>query len=32
MRAFCKDFLALVSIGGFSIMALTWMDVIARLV
>ena len=32
MTTFIKDFLALVAVGGFSLAALTWMDVAARLV
>ena len=32
MTTFIKDFLALVAVGGFSMAALTWMDVAARLV
>lgn len=32
MLMFVKDFLALTAIGAFSFAALTWMDVIARLV
>jgi hypothetical protein len=32
MFAFVKDFLALVALCGFSVSALTWMDVASRLV
>lgn len=32
MVTFFKDFLALAAIGAFSISALTWMDVLTRLV
>jgi hypothetical protein len=31
MIGFVKDLMALVSLGGFSVMAVTWMDILARL-
>jgi len=31
MTDFLKDLMAFVSLGAFSVMALTWMDVLARL-
>ena len=31
MLDFVKDFLAVAALGGFSVAALTWMDVAARL-
>lgn len=30
MIVFVKDLLAFVSLGGFSVIALTWMDILAR--
>jgi len=32
MREFLKDGLALITIAGFSVASLTWMDIAARLV
>jgi hypothetical protein len=32
MFAFVKDLLAFVALGSFSVAALTWMDVLSRLV
>ena len=32
MRMFVKDFLALVTLGGLSLSALTWVDIASRLV
>ena len=31
MISFVKDFLAFVSLGGFSLIALTWMDILSKL-
>lgn len=31
MVTFFKDFLAFVSLGGFSVIALTWMDILSKL-
>ncbi len=31
MIAFCNDLLAFVALGSFSVAALTWVDVLARL-
>ncbi len=31
MIGFVKDFLAFVSLCGFSVIALTWMDILSRL-
>jgi hypothetical protein len=32
MTAFLKDLMAIVAVGAFSISAVTWMDVLSRLV
>lgn len=32
MTAFLKDFLAFIALGGFTVTALTWMDVASQLV
>ena len=32
MRMFVKDFLALVTLGGLTVSAMTWVDIASRLV